>query len=159
MLRWSALAQHPEYAPEAFPLKLGAMLHVNEHDGLGYVLSASKSKELRSELQATDDSSYWGLVGRTIAEEPSLSSNAYETATQYLQTATGGPDSTSETTGSAGQIWNWTALAEAYSRLGHRDRAIQALQRAIDLAGKTDGIPPNVLPNLKSKLSEYQRAN
>jgi hypothetical protein len=48
------LAQHPEYAPEAFPLKLAAMLHVNEHDGLAYVLSASKSKDLRKALNATD---------------------------------------------------------------------------------------------------------
>jgi thiol-disulfide isomerase/thioredoxin len=162
------LAQHPEYAPEAFPLKLAAMLHVNEHDGLAYVLSASKSTSLRKALNATDDSSYWGIVGRTIADEKDLSSDAYETASEYLQTATGGPDSmagskgtagTSDTAGSASQIWNWTALAEAQSRLGHRDRAIQAQERAIDLASRTDGTPPHILIILKSALREYQRSN
>jgi len=35
------------------------MLHVNEHDGLAYVRSASKSKDLRKALSATDDSGYW----------------------------------------------------------------------------------------------------
>jgi thiol-disulfide isomerase/thioredoxin len=150
------LAQHPEYAPDAFPLKLAAMLHVNEHDGLAYVLSASKSKDLRKALNATDDSGYWGIVGRTIADEKDLSNSAYETASEYLQTATGGP---SGTTSSADQIWNWTALAEAQSRLGHRDRAIQAQERAIDLASRTDGTPSNLLIILKSALSEYQRSN
>jgi len=81
------LAQHPEYAPDAFPLKLAAMLHVNEHDGLVYVLSASKSRDLRKALNATDDSGYWGIVGRTIADEKDLSNSAYETASEYLQTA------------------------------------------------------------------------
>jgi hypothetical protein len=150
------LAQHPEYAPDAFPLKLAAMLHVNEHDGLAYVLSASKSKDLRKALNAMDDSGYWGIVGRTIADEKDLSNCAYETASEYLQTATGGP---SDTTSSANQIWNWTALAEAQSRLGHRDRAIQAQERAIDLASRTDGTPSNLLIILKSALSEYQRSN
>jgi len=162
------LAQHPEYAPEAFPLKLAAMLHVNEHDGLAYALSASKSTALRKALNATDDSSYWGIVGRTIADEKDLSSSAYETASEYLQTATSGPDSRagskdtagpSDTTNPASQIWNWTALAEAQSRLGHRDRAIQAQERAIDLASRTDGTPPNLLTILKSALREYQRSN
>lgn len=150
------LAQHPEYAPDAFPLKLAAMLHVNEHDGLAYVLSASKSKDLRKALNATDDSGYWGIVGRTIADEKDLSNSAYETASEYLQTATGGP---SDTTSSADQIWNWTALAEAQSRLGHRDRAIQAQERAIDLASRTDGTPSNLLIILRSALREYQRSN
>ncbi len=150
------LTQHPEYAPDAFPLKLAAMLHVNEHDGLAYVLSASKSKDLRKVLNATDDSGYWGIVGRTIADEKDLSNSAYETASEYLQTATGRP---SEAISPANQIWNWTALAEAQSRLGHRDRAIQAQERAIDLASRTDGTPPNILIILKSALSEYQRSN
>jgi thiol-disulfide isomerase/thioredoxin len=164
------LAQHPEYAPDAFPLKLAAMLHVNEHDALAYVLSASKSEDLRKALNATDDSGYWGMVGRTIADEKDLSSNAYETASEYLQTATGGADSVggsngtvgpSDTTSSANhtEIWNWTALAEAQSRLGHRDRAIQAQERAIDLASRTEGTPPNLLIILKSALSEYERSN
>jgi len=162
------LAQHPEYAPEAFPLKLAAMLHVNEHDGLAYVLSASKSTDLRKALNATDDPSYWGIVGRTIADEKDLSSSAYETASEYLQTATSGADSMagskgtagpSDSTNSASQIWNWTALAEAQNRLGHRDRAIQAQERAIDLASRTDGTPPNILTILKSALREYQRSN
>ena len=162
------LAQHPEYAPEAFPLKLAAMLHVNEHDGLAYVLSASKSTDLRKVLNATDDSSYWGIVGRTIADEKDLSRNAYETASEYLQTATSGTDSMagskgtaapSDSTNSASQIWNWTALAEAQNRLGHRDRAIQAQERAIDLASRTDGTPTNILTILKSALREYQRSN
>jgi thiol-disulfide isomerase/thioredoxin len=150
------LAQHPEYAPEAFPLKLAAMLHVNEHDGLVYVRSASKSKALREALNATDDSGYWGIVGRTIADEKDLSNSAYETASEYLQTATDRP---SETTSSANQIWNWTALAAAQSRLGHHDRAIQAQEHAIDLASRTDGTPSNLLGILKSALREYQRAN
>ena len=162
------LAQHPEYAPEAFPLKLAAMLHANEHDGLAYVLSASRSTDLRKALNATDDPSYWGIVGRTIADEKDLSTNAYETASEYLQTATSGPDSMagskgtpspSNTTDSASRIWNWTALAEAQNRLGHRDRAIQAQERAIDLASRTDSTPPNILAILKSALSEYQRSN
>ena len=159
------LAQHPEYAPEAFPLKLAAMLHVNEHDGLAYVLSASKSTDLRKALNATDDPSYWGIVGRTIADEKDLSSSAYETASEYLQTATSGTDSmagskgTASPSDSASQIWNWTALAEAQNRLGHRDRAIQAQERAIDLASRTDGTPPNILTILKSALREYQRSN
>jgi thiol-disulfide isomerase/thioredoxin len=150
------LAQHPEYAPDAFPLKLAAMLHVNEHDGLAYVRSASKSTDLRKALNATDDSGYWGIVGRTIADEKDLSNSAYEAASEYLQTATAGP---SDTTSSANQIWNWTALAEAQSRLGHRDRAIQAQERAIDLASRTDGTPSNLLIILKSALREYQRSN
>jgi tetratricopeptide (TPR) repeat protein len=150
------LAQHPEYARDAYPLKLAAMLHINEHDGLAYALSASKSKDLRKALNATDDSGYWGIVGRTIADEKDLSNSAYETASEYLQTATGRP---SNTTSSADRIWNWTALAKAQSRLGHRDRAIQAQERAIDLASRTEGTPSNVLLILKSALSEYQRSN
>jgi thiol-disulfide isomerase/thioredoxin len=150
------LAQHPEYAPDAFPLKLAAMLHANEQDGLAYVLSASKSTDLRKALNATDDSGYWGIVGRTIADEKDLSSRAYETASEYLDVATRGP---SDTTSPANRIWNWTALAEAQSRLGHRDRAIQAQERAIDLASGTNDTPPNLLNILKSALSEYQRSN
>ena len=150
------LAQHAEYAPDAFPLKLAAMLHVNEHDGLAYVRSASKSTDLRKALNATDNSGYWGIVGRTIADEKDLSNSAYEAASEYLQTATAGP---SDTTGSANQIWNWTALAEAQSKLGHRDRAIQAQERAIDLASRTDGTPSNLLIILRSALREYQRSN
>lgn len=118
--------------------------------------------------QGADDSSYWGIVGRAIADEKDLSSNAYETARDYLQPATGGPDNMggskgiagpSDTPPSASRIWNWTALAEAQNRLGHRDRAIQAQERAIDLARRTDGTPPNILTILKSALREYQRSN
>jgi len=42
-----------------FSVEARGMLHVNEHDGLAYVLSASKSKDLRKALNATDDSGYW----------------------------------------------------------------------------------------------------
>jgi thiol-disulfide isomerase/thioredoxin len=161
------LAQHPEYAFEAFPLKLAAMLHVKEQDALAYVQSTAKLRDLRARLNAVDDPTYWGLVGRTIVYETGLSKSAYERAIQHLQTATHAPDGKPASSSVSGprsaytppradQIADWAALAEAQYKLGHRDQALEAQKSALSLADKTDGVPPVVLANLKSALSEYQ---
>ena len=161
------LAQHPEYAFEAFPLKLGAMLHLKEQDALAYVQSAAKLRDLRARLKAVDDPTYWGLVGRTIVYETGLSKGAYERAVQYLQTATYAPDGkpasssvsvprSAYTSSRADRIADWAALAEAQSKLGHREQALEAQKSALSMADNTDGVPPNILANLKAALSEYQ---
>jgi thiol-disulfide isomerase/thioredoxin len=81
------LAHHPEYAAEAFPLKLGAMVHVSESSAWAFVDETSRNPRLRAELKAADDSAYWALVAQIISGEPDLSSSAAAKADQYSRRA------------------------------------------------------------------------
>jgi hypothetical protein len=82
-----ALALHPEYAAEAFPLKLGALVHVNESNAWAFVDETSKNTSLRAQLKAADDPAYWALVAQIISGEPDLSKNASAQADQYSRRA------------------------------------------------------------------------
>ncbi|HEX4860287.1 MAG TPA: TlpA disulfide reductase family protein [Rhizomicrobium sp.] len=82
-----ALTQHPEYAAIAFPLKLGAMVHIDETGAWAFVDETSKNPNLRAQLETIDNSTYWALVAQTITAEPGLSSSAYAKAQEYSRRA------------------------------------------------------------------------
>jgi hypothetical protein len=81
------LAHHPEYAAKAFPLKLGAMVHLDENSAWAFIDNASKNPNLRTQLQAKDDSTYRALVAQIISGEPGLSNSAYAKAERYSRRA------------------------------------------------------------------------
>lgn len=142
------IAQEPSYGPEVFKARMGALLHVNEDAAFEFATEKSQEPAFVRVLGATNYLEFWGAVGRIIAHEGGLSKGSYRRAVEYLNRLTAVR---------AGAYWNWVSLAKAYQRLGDKQQAIEAQERAIATA-KASGLEGERLERLQQDLEIYRTA-
>lgn len=123
------------------------MLHVDEQRALDFARARARDATLRRYLGAADDAAFRGRVAGTIAREEGLSRDVYEQAADWLGAAVAAD---------ANDLGSLVRLAALEHRLGNRDAAVVAQERAIAVAAGMEDVPRDYLARLEEALADYR---
>lgn len=141
------VAQDPKREGRVFGDRFSAMLYLDEAEALAFARkarAAAESREMSLGIAST--------VGSVIAYRPGLSRAAYELAVSYLETVISGQAS------DFNAIFDLSALARLQHQLGHGKQAIQAQQRAVDIARGRKDVSAEMMAGLEKTLVDYGAA-
>lgn len=139
------VAQDPKREARVFGDRFSAMLYLDEAGALAFARKARAAAESREMSQGMAST-----VASVIAYRPGLSRGAYELAVSYLETAMSGQPS------DFNAIFDLLALARLQHQLGHGEQAIEAQQRAVDIARGRKDISAEMMAGLEKTLAEYR---
>lgn len=139
------VAEDPQRTMRVFGDRLVAMLHLDEAGALafaGKTLAAAENDEAATAIG--------GTIGSVITYTPGLSRDAYEMAVSRLEAAIPGQG------GDYNTVFDLLALAKLQQQLDHQERAIEAQQRAVDIARGRKDIPAEMMADLEKTLAGYR---
>ncbi len=144
-----AVASPQQYGPQVFSTKLTALLHLDEKQGLQYVLAQAQDAQFRSRTGLQDDMSYWSNVASAVGREEGLGQAAYRMALDGLQPLVAG----------GSEFYYLTLVAQLNDRLGNLPAAIAAQEKAVALASASGEMPREYVKNLEETLKDYRARN
>lgn len=141
------MAQSPENALRVFDMRVTALLRMDEKKGLETLRAESQDAERVKKLKMTGPDQYMANVAYSVANEKNLSPAMYDFALTAIQ---------NEAAKNSSDFYSWLMVAELSDRLGRRQQAVEAQQKAITIASAVKGLPKDELDELQQKLTEYQ---
>jgi thiol-disulfide isomerase/thioredoxin len=139
------VAQDPQREVRVFGDRLVAMLHLDEAGALAFARKTLAAAETGEASRAIE-----GTIGSVIAYMPGLSRDAYQMAVSRLETAIPAQG------GDFNTVFDLLALAKLQQQLGHQARAIEAQQRAVDIARGRKDITAEMMVGLEKTLADYR---
>lgn len=143
------VALDPTREARVFGDRFSALLYLDEAEALAFARKARAAAEGREMLLGMT-----GTVASVIAYRPGLSRGAYELAVSYLEAIIpAGPG------GDFNAIFDLVALARLQHQLGHATQALEAQQRAVNIARGRKDITGDMMTGLEKTLAEYRAGN
>jgi thiol-disulfide isomerase/thioredoxin len=140
------VARDPARETRVFADRFVALLNIDEREALSFA-----QRSMQTPLGRPHAAALAGTIGGVVANQPGLSRAAYVTALEYMKTAMSAPSD------AFNLIADWQVLARLHYRLGDSDEAIQAQQRALELARQRTDIPAEMMSHLETALKEYEQ--
>lgn len=146
----TVVAARPEYRQRMLFVVLTALMHEDQARALA--LAEQELAALQVELSADQVDRIAGGMGRTIAAHPDASEHALASALAYLQRGLRtDPESFSG-------FLNLLAVARLEHARGRPAQAVEAQERALEVAHSLPDLSPDVLARLEQELATYRAA-
>ena len=140
------VARDPTLEARVFADRFSAMLHLDEAAALVFARNARAAAD-RPEVSLGMAST----VASVIAYRPGLSRDAYVLAASYLETVVA-----EHASGDFNAIFDLLALAKLQDQLGRKPQAIEAQQRAVDIARGRKDISKEMMGDMLETLAGYR---